>query len=65
MPLPDQVVEMFAEEFEENDIWKHFRTVQDGKVYDLPYKLFGMSANFEYPDALDALQKMLYGEGND
>ena len=26
--LPDQVMQMFAEEFEQNDIWKHFRAVK-------------------------------------
>ncbi|MDE5985035.1 MAG: heme ABC transporter substrate-binding protein IsdE [Eubacterium sp.] len=60
--LPDQVKEMFAEEFETNDIWKHFRAVQNGKVYDLDPSLFNMSANFKYSDALKALQPMLYGE---
>lgn len=29
--LPDQVKEMFAEEFETNDIWKHFAAVQNGQ----------------------------------
>ncbi len=60
--LPDQVKEMFAEEFETNDIWKHFQAVQNGRVYDLDPSLFGMSANFQYPQALEELQPMLYGE---
>ena len=60
--LPDDVVEMFKEEFETNDIWKHFEAVQEGRVYDLPYELFGMSAKFNYPDALEVLQPLLYGE---
>ncbi len=60
--LPDQVKDMFAEEFETNDIWKHFRAVQEGRVYDLDPSLFGMSANFKYPQALEELQPMLYGE---
>ena len=60
--LPDQVKEMFTEEFETNDIWKHFAAVQNGKVYDLDSSLFNMSANFSYSDALEALQPMLYGE---
>ena len=60
--LPDDVVEMFKEEFETNDIWKHFRAVQEGRVYDLSYDKFGMSAKFNYPEALEELQPMLYGE---
>lgn len=58
--LPDQVMQMFAEEFQTNDIWKHFRAVQDDRVYDLPYDLFGMSATFDYPEALELLQELLY-----
>lgn len=60
--LPDDVVEMFKDEFETNDIWKHFEAVQKGRVYDLPYELFGMSAKFNYPDALEVLQPLLYGD---
>lgn len=60
--LPDEVVEMFNEEFATNDIWKHFRAVQEGKVYDLSYEYFGMSAGFDYPQALDELQPILYGD---
>lgn len=58
--LPESVMKMFAEEFEENDIWKHFRAVQEGSVYDLSYEQFGMSANFNYRDGLDAAFKYLY-----
>ena len=61
--LPEDVVEMFQDEFETNDIWKHFEAVQEGRVYDLPYDLFGMSAKFNDPDALEELQPLLYGEG--
>ena len=60
--LPDQVVEMFNEDFKTNDIWKHFKAVQDGKVYDLTYEYFGMSANFYYKKALAELQPLLYGK---
>ena len=61
--LPDQVRQMFASEFETNDVWKHFRAVEEGRVYDLDPALFNMSANFSYGDALEALQPMLYGVG--
>lgn len=60
--LPDEVKEMFAKEFETNDVWKHFRAVQEGKVYDLDSSLFNMSANFSYSDALEALQPLLYDD---
>lgn len=60
--LPDQVVEMFKKDFEENDIWQHFDAVKNGRVYDLNYDHFGMSAKFNYPDALEELQPILYPE---
>ena len=60
--MPEDVVNMFKEEFETNDIWRHFRAVEDGCVYDLPYDQFGMSAKFNFPEALDTLQPRLYGE---
>ena len=63
--LPDQVVEMFQEDFETNDIWQHFQAVEEGRVYDLTYEYFGMSANFDYPQALEELQPMLYPENQE
>lgn len=60
--LPDQVAEMFSEEFKTNDIWKHFKAVKNGKVYDLPYEYFGMSATFDYKKALKELEPILYGD---
>ena len=36
--LPDQVMEMFEEDFETNDIWKHFEAVQEDRIYYLSYE---------------------------
>jgi len=58
--LPDDVVEMFDQEFRENDIWRHFYAVQNGQVFDLPHDQFGMSATFEYPQALETLREIYY-----
>ena len=63
--LPDQIVEMFNEEFETNDIWQHFDAVKNDRVYDLTYEYFGMSADFDYPEALEELQPMLYPESEE
>lgn len=63
--LPDQVVAMFQEDFETNDIWQHFEAVERGQVYDLTYELFGMSATFKYPEALEELQPILYPESEE
>ena len=62
--LPDQVVEMFNEDFKTNDIGKHFDSVKNGRVYDLTYENFGMSATFRYPKALEELQPILYTESD-
>ncbi len=58
--LPDDVMEMFKEEFETNDIWHNFDCVKKGEVYDLDYEKFGMSAKFNYKDALYDLKEILY-----
>lgn len=58
--LPEQVLEMFAEEFDTNPIWQYFDAVKNGNVYDLDYSLFGMSANLDYPQALDVLKNIFY-----
>lgn len=58
--LPDEAMEMFAEEFTTNDIWQHFRAVQEGRVYQLDYNLFGMSCTFDWPEALEVLREILY-----
>lgn len=58
--MPDIVQSMFNEEFKTNDIWKHFRAVQNDRVYDLSNERFGMSANLAYKEALNELQTILY-----
>lgn len=58
--MPDEVVEMFDEEFKENDIWKHFDAVQEGRVYDLEETLFGTTGNLAAEEALDVLYDIFY-----
>ena len=60
--MPEDVVRMFDKEFKNSSIWKCFKAVEDGKVYDLPYDLFGMSASFQYPEAVEMLEKLFYEE---
>lgn len=62
--MPEKVHEMFQDEFKNNDVWKHFRAVKEDKVFDLNTKIFGMSANFSYKEALGDLEKVFYGQGN-
>lgn len=58
--MPAEVIEMFDEEFRTNDIWKHFKAVQNDRVYDLPEDLFGTTGNMAVEEALEALADMLY-----
>lgn len=58
--MPDEVVEMFDEEFATNDVWKHFNAVKNDRVYDLEEELFGTTAALNVPDALKVLQEIFY-----
>ncbi|MFF2886416.1 heme ABC transporter substrate-binding protein IsdE [Paenibacillus sp. NPDC057967] len=58
--MPEEVVKMFDKEFKTNDIWKHFKAVQTGRVYDLEEALFGTTGNLAVGEALEALVGMLY-----
>lgn len=58
--MPDEVVKMFDREFKENNVWKHFEAVKNGRVYDLEERLFGTTANLAAEQALDELYKMMY-----
>ena len=58
--MPDEVIEMFDEEFETNDVWQHFNAVKNGRVYDLEEELFGTTAALNVPDALKVLQEIFY-----
>lgn len=62
--MPEEVNKMFRDEFKNNDIWKHFKAVKNNKVYDLDYKKFGMSAKFNYKEALKDLEEILYEKEN-
>lgn len=59
--LPEEVMEYFKKEFQENAIWSQFSAVQNGRVYDLDNNYFGMSANFNYQKGLENLEGILYG----
>lgn len=58
--MPEEVVEMFNEEFKTNDIWKHFDAVKNEKVYDLEEELFGTTASLQAPIALGQLMEIFY-----
>lgn len=58
--MPEMVEEMFQKEFETNDVWKHFDAVKEGRVVQLDCKIFHMSANFRWPEALTFLYETFY-----
>lgn len=60
--MPEEVVEMFDQEFKGNDIWKHFKAVENDRVYDLEETRFGTTANLAAAEALEELVGMLYPE---
>ena len=60
--MPDEVIEMFDEEFKTNDVWQHFDAVKNGRVYDLEEELFGTTAALNVPEALNQLVEIFYNE---
>jgi len=58
--MPEEVIQMFDDEFKNNDIWKHFNAVKNGRVYDLPEDFFGTTGNLAADEALDIMADMLY-----
>lgn len=58
--MPEEVVEMFNEEFATNDIWKHFKAVKNDRVYDLKEPTFATTANLNVIKALEELSTLLY-----
>ena len=60
--MPDEVIEMFDEEFKTNGVWKHFNAVKNGRVYDLEEELFGTTAALNVPEALNQLVEIFYNE---
>lgn len=60
--MPEQVIQMFDEEFNSSTIWSHFEAVKNNRVYDLDELLFGTTGNLAAAEALSELQKMLYPE---
>jgi iron complex transport system substrate-binding protein len=58
--MPEDVLEMFEREFAENDIWQHFKAVQEDRVYDLDSSRFGTTADLAAAEALEELVGILY-----
>lgn len=63
--MPEQAMEMFEEEFRTNTVWKNFRAVNEGRVYQLDYTIFNMSATFDWMDGLNQLYSIFYENGGE
>ena len=61
--LREQTEKMFQEEFATNDIWSHFTAVQEGRIFAMDPSIFNMSATFDWPEGLEWLYNLFYGDG--
>lgn len=56
----EEVIEMFDQEFSENQIWQQFQAVHTGRVYDLDDSKFNVSATLDTAEALRELAEIIY-----
>lgn len=61
--LREQTEQMFQEEFATNDIWSSFTAVKEGRIYAMDPSIFNMSATFDWPEGLEWLYNLFYGDG--
>lgn len=59
---PEESLEAFRQEIENNAAWQNFDAVKNDKLITLPTGYFGMSANLLAVDAMEMLVDILYGE---
>lgn len=58
----DKVAEKFRKELESHPAWKGLRAIRDGRLYTLPYPLFGVNPAVRVTDAIDYLAAALHPE---
>ena len=58
----DKVSDKFKKEIERHPAWKGLKAVREGRVYQLPYSLFGVNPAVRVADAIDHLAELLYPE---
>ncbi len=56
----DKVSAKFKKEIQRHPAWKGLKAVREGKVYTLPYGLFGVNPAVRVADAIDHLAKLMY-----
>lgn len=58
----DKVSAKFKKELERHPVWKGLRAVREGRIYQLPYSLFGVNPAIRVNDAIEHLAGLLYPE---
>ncbi len=55
-----KVSDKFKKEIQGHPAWNGMRAVKEGKVYTLPYSLFGVNPTIRVPEAIEYLAKLMY-----
>lgn len=50
---------------EQNTVWRQLGAVKSGKVYVLPYDLFGINPGTQAGEAIEYMGNLLYGDGDE
>lgn len=58
----DKVKEKFKREIMSHPAWKELRAVKEGRLYILPYELFGVNPAVRVADAVEHVANLLYPE---
>lgn len=56
------VTTMFDKAFKENEMWTNMEAIKNDKVVDLEYKIFGLTANLQYQEAMNFLKDIFYSK---
>lgn len=56
----EKVSKKFKKEIENNSAWRGVKAVREGRVYVLPYDLFGVNPAVRVTEALDYIVRLLY-----
>jgi len=58
----DKVKEKFKREITQHPAWKELRAVKEGRLYMLPYELFGVNPAVRVADAVAHIARLMYPE---
>ncbi|MEO0230247.1 MAG: ABC transporter substrate-binding protein [candidate division WOR-3 bacterium] len=58
----DKVKDKLKREIMDHPAWKGMRAVKEGRIYILPYELFGINPSVRVADAIEYIARLLYPE---